>query len=144
MAGDVGAVRSKAHQYLTGRFEDVHVNEDGDFSLQHGSVRIFVKVRSREDVAWTWVALEVPLLFDVPEAPAVFEYVALHADDYTFGHLNAHRTDTGLMIFLSHTLLGDFLDEQELVRAVGMMLFAADRLVDGLAETFGGSRFNPS
>ena len=142
MSGDVTAVRSKVHQYLVGRFPDVTVNSDGDFSLQHGSARIFVKVRTREDVAWTWVALEVPLLFDIPETPAVFEYVALHADDFTFGHLGLSRTDTGLMLFFSHTLLGDQLDDQEVIRPVGMMLFRADQLIGELEGMFGGTRFN--
>ena len=56
------------------------------------------------------------------EAPSVFEYIALHADDYIFGHLNATRTDDGLRIGLSHCLLGDYLDEDELIRAVGVMV----------------------
>ena len=70
----------------------------------------------------------------------MFEYVALHADDYIFGHLNAVRGDDGLLICLSHALLGDYLDEDELVRAVGAMLATADRMDDELKTQFGGNK----
>lgn len=109
--------------------------------MPHQSVRIYVKVNTRDDLDWTWVSLEVPLLYDVSTTPEVFDYLALHADDYTFGHLTAHRTDAGLVIFFSHTLLGEALDAPELVRAVGMMLFAADQLGQSLAEQFGATGF---
>ena len=63
-----------------------------------------------------WVTLEVPLLLGVKETPQVFEHIALHADDYIFGHLNATRTDDGLLIRMSHALLGDYLDEENFPR----------------------------
>jgi hypothetical protein len=46
------------------------------------------------------------------------------------------------MIGYSHSLLGDYLDEEELGRAVGGMLFVADNLDDELEKQFGGSRFH--
>lgn len=143
MPGDLTAVRLRARQYLEDRFGAVRVNEDGDVSLRHESVRIFVKANTRDAIDWTWLALEVPLLFDIPEAAAVFEYVALHADDYVFGHLNAHRTDTGLVLFLSHALLGDHLDAPELIKAVAFMLANADKVVGDLRSQFGGTAFSP-
>jgi hypothetical protein len=142
MAGDVAATRSKVQQFLTQNFSDVNIDKDGDFSLRHGSARVFVRTRSRDDSDFTWVSLDVPLLLEVKETPEVFEHVALHSDDYLFGHLNAVRTDDGLMIMLSHALLGDYLDEPELLRAVGGMLFTADQLDDELKTQFGGKRFH--
>lgn len=141
MAGDVAAARGKVQQYLTNNFGDVNIDKDGDFSLPHGSTRIFVRTQTADDAEFTWITLDVPMLRDVKETPQVFEYVALHADQYVFGHLNAARTDDGLMIFLSHTLLGDYLDEQELLHAVGAMLGTADKLDDDLKTQFGGTRF---
>lgn len=142
MPGDVATARGKVQQYLTQNFNSVTVDKDGDFSLRNGSSRIFVRTWTRDEVDWTVVNLEVPLLFDVKETPAVFEHVALHADDYIFGHLNAVRTDDGLRICLSHGLLGDYLDEEELVRAVSSMLGIADDIDDELREQFGGHRFH--
>jgi Putative bacterial sensory transduction regulator len=142
MAGDIASVRSKVQQFLTQNFNDVNIDKDGDFSLRHGSTRIFVRTRTREESEITWISLDIPVLFEVKEMPEVFEHVALHADDYVFGHLNAVRTDDGLMIMLSHALLGDYLDEQELLRAVGAMLGTADALDDELQTQFGGKRFH--
>jgi hypothetical protein len=142
MAGDVAAVRGKIQQYLTQNFNDVNIDKDGDFSLPYGSTRIFVRTNTRDKADFTWVNLDVPLLHEVKETPQVFEHIALHADDYMFGHLNAVRTDDGLRIFLSHALLGDYLDEQELLRAVGGMLGTADDLDDELKTQFGGKRFH--
>jgi hypothetical protein len=142
MAGDVAATRSKVQQFLTQNFGDVNIDKDGDFSLRHGSTRVFVRTRSREEADFTWVSIDVPLLLGVKETPEVFEHVALHSDDYLFGHLNAVRNDDGLGIFLSHALLGDYLDEPELLRAVAGMLFTADELDDELKTQFGGTRFH--
>jgi hypothetical protein len=142
MAGDVAALRSKVQQYLTQNFGDVNIHKDGDFSLPLGSTRVYVYSRAHDDADFTWVKLEIRLLDEVKETPEVFEYIALHADDYMFGHLNAYRGKDGLSIFLSHTLLGDYLDEQELFHAVGGMLVTADKLDDDLKTQFGGTRFN--
>jgi hypothetical protein len=142
MAGDVAATRSKVQQYLTQNFNNVTIDKDSDFSLRHGSARIFVRTRTRDSVNFTWISLDIPLLLGVKETPQVFEYVALHADDYMFGHLNAVRGNDGLVIYLSHALLGDYLDEQELLRAVGAMLGTADELDDELQTQFGGNKFH--
>ena len=141
MAGDVAATRTKVQQYLTNNFGDVNIDKDGNFSLPYGSTRIFVRTHTADDADFTWVKLDVLLLHDVKETPQVFEYVALHADDYMFGHLNAVRDKDGLMIFLSHLLLGDYLDEKELMHAVGAMMGTADKLDDDLKTQFGGTRF---
>lgn len=142
MPGDVAATRAKVQQYLTKNFNNVNVDADGDYSLRNGSTRIFVSVLSHDEADWTAVKLEIPVLFRVKETPEVFEYVALHAGDYMFGHLYASRTDDGLMILLAHVLLGDYLDEDELCRAVAGMLSVADDLDDKLETQFGGDRFH--
>ncbi|WP_059015916.1 hypothetical protein [Mycobacterium sp. M26] len=136
------ATRNKVQQYLTRNFSNVNIDEHGDFSLRQGSARIFVRVVAREGVDWTHVSLWAPILLQVKETPEVFEYIALHADDYIFGHLHALRVDGGLAIGLTHNLLGDYLDEDELGRAVGGILGVADEIDDELKTQFGGSRFH--
>ena len=142
MPGDVVATRAKVQQYLTQNFRDINVDKDGDYSLRRGSTRMFVSIRTHDDGDWTWVTLQIPVLLKVEETPAVFEYVALHSDDYIFGHLSASRSDDGLAIVYSHSLLGDYLDEEELARAVGGMLYVADKIDDELEKQFGGVRFH--
>ena len=142
MPGDVAATSAKVQQYLTQNFNNINIDKYGGYSLRHGSARIFVRVWTRDEVDWTVVQLEVPLLNAVKETPEVFEHIALHADDYIFGHLNATRSDDGLRISLSHSLLGDYLDEDELVHAFAAMLSGADHLDDELRTQFGGERFH--
>lgn len=142
MAGDEGITRAKVQQYLTRNFGDVNIHADGNYSLRNGSTRLFVSIRTFEEEASpsTWVILQIPVLCRIQESPAVFEYVALHCDDYIVGHLGVRRTDDGLIITCTHTLLGDYLDEEELVRAVAFMLVSADMLDDELEKHFGGVR----
>lgn len=142
MAGDVAATTAKVQQYLTQNFGNVSIDRDGNFSLRHGSVRIFVRVATRDEVDWTWVRLWILLLYRVKETPALFEHIALHKDEYLFGHLYAVRGEEGIIIGLRHVLLGEHLDEEELCRAVGSMLVSADKLDDELKTQFGGSRFH--
>ena len=142
MPGDLTSLRAKVQQYLTQNFNNVNIDRDGDFSLRHGSARIFVRPVTRESVDWTWVNLWVPVLLEIKEIPALFEYVALHADDFIFGHLHAVRFDEGITIGLRHVLLGDYLDEEELLHAVGGLLNSADNLDDELKAQFGGKRFH--
>ncbi len=142
MPGDVAAACANVEQYLTENFNDVTIDPGQSYSLRRGSARIFVRVNTHDDTDWTWVTLEVPLLSNVKETPDVFEHVALHKDDFIFGHLSVIRTDKGLDVLFSHALLGDYLDEDELVKAVGGMLIVADKMDDELAEIFGGSRFH--
>ncbi len=142
MPGDVAAARAKVQQYLTQNFNNVNVDAEGNFSLRNGSARVFVKTQTKDEIDWTAITLEIPLLFRVKESPEVFEHVALHADDYLFGHLSASKDDEGLMLMFSHSLLGDYLDEAELCRAVAGMLGVADDLDDELQKQFGGDRFH--
>jgi hypothetical protein len=142
MPGDVAAARAKVQQYLTQNFSNVNVDADGNYSLRNGSSRIFVRIQTQDHLDWTAVTMEIPLLNKVKETTAVFEHIALHADDYIFGHLSATRGDDGLILWFSHSLLGDYLDEAELCRAVGGMLSIADDLDDGLQAEFGGDRFH--
>jgi hypothetical protein len=142
MPGDVAGTRTKVQQYLTQNFSNVNIEADGNYSLRHGSTRIFVRIRTHDDGDWTWVTLEIPILLHVKETPEVFEYVALHSDDYIFGHLGAARTDEGLIIWFSHALLGDYLDEEELGRAVAGMLSVADHMDNELQSQFGGDLFH--
>ena len=140
--GNVDQVRAKVQQILTENFSSVVIDSDGDFSLRRGSAQVFVRVWAREGSEPTFVAVTVPLLLEVKPSPELFEFVAIHADDYVFGHLNASRRDDSIDIFLSHTLLGDYLDEAELDSAVGVLLGVADKLDDELKAQFGGRRFH--
>jgi hypothetical protein len=65
-------------------------------------------------------------------------------DDWHFGHLSLteNKDDNRLKLWLTHSLLGDYLDVEELKTAVAGMASNADRLDDELQARFGGDRYH--
>jgi hypothetical protein len=139
-------VISRVEQILTNHFANVEYASDG-FTLRKGSARGFVEVFSPAGDgpgdAPTFVRITVPLLQQVPETSELHRHIAFSAGDHRFGTLalvSDHQH--GTCVFFSHTLLGDFLDDDELGHALGGMLDDADDLDDELQRKFGGVRFH--
>lgn len=143
---DVAGVSAKVLGYLQEMGIKAVLEGPGEFSVRHGSARVFVEVVSPkpDDVdAPTLVKYTIPLLIGVNDTPDLYEYIAFHADDYVFGHLSLFRTSAGeLRVFFTHQLLGDYIDEAEFRHALFGTLSSADTLDDELQARFGGSRFH--
>jgi hypothetical protein len=87
------------------------------------------------------VQISSPILWEVEPTPALFEWIAKQS--YYFGHITAHDDTSApgkLFLLMSHTLLGDYLDEEELSSALYAILGTADKLDDELKGKFGGKR----
>jgi hypothetical protein len=134
-------IRDRVQRYLAKlvRFE---VRENGSMTFRNGSSRFFISLVEHQKAVT--IHIFCPLVLNVPASNELFRYVALHADDYTFGHLSVSETDDGHRIDLTHVLLGDFLDEEELTWSVGAMAGTADDIDDKLAAQFGGHVFHES
>jgi hypothetical protein len=135
-------LKDKVQRYLTELVGTVEVAPDGALTLQVGSTRVFVR-----SLPWgedkTTVGVSCPVLMGVKASPELFEHVATHSDDYLFGHLSAQRADDGTVtVTFTHTLLGDYLDPEELKVAVGAVVTTADQIDDDLKARFGGTRFH--
>ncbi|GAB08588.1 hypothetical protein GOARA_013_00320 [Gordonia araii NBRC 100433] len=140
---NVDAVKSKVQEFLVSNLNNVGLTKDG-FTIRNGSAQIFVSVRQWGDKD-TLVKFEVPVLFDVPRSPELYEYIAFHASDWVFGTigLNASDEDPGkVVITLEHSLQGDYLDEPELMEAVRLLAQIGDKIDDELKSQFGGTRFH--
>jgi hypothetical protein len=137
---DLGMVKSKVQGFLAEWGASLY--QDG-YKIDHESATLFIRVVQREDEpdGKVLIYLISPFLWDVTATPEVFKYVALHADDYRFGHLSAAVNPEGsLNLVMSHTLLGDYLDQEELDAAVGALLISANDLDDELQKQFGGTK----
>ena len=91
----------------------------------------------------TLVQISSPVLWEVEPTPTLYEWIAKEGGRYFFGHISAHDdTDAPgkLFLLMSHTLLGDYLDEEELSSAMYGVLGTADKLDDELKQRFGGKR----
>ena len=133
-------IRAKVDEYLVSKF-GAEVRADGDFSVRQGSSHVFIRV-STNSRGQVLVTLTVPLLAHVPPSPELFEYVAVHFDDYSFGHLGVRLAGDHVNLVMAEHLLGDHLDEAELINAVASIGLAADELDDELQDTYGGFRYH--
>jgi hypothetical protein len=140
--GDVTAIRSKVQRILVdwlGRIEMVGAQT---FSFPYQSTRGFIDVFQQEGSERIIVRIWAFVTNKTPASPALYEYLATNADSYVFGHLGCHKRDDGsLDVVFRHSLLGDFLDPEELKLAVGAVVGTADSLDDEVKERFGGTRF---
>jgi hypothetical protein len=91
----------------------------------------------------TLVQISSPLLWEVDPTPQLYEWIAREGGKYYFGHVTAYDDSSAagkLFLNMSHTLLGDYLDEEELHWALYSLLNTADKLDDELKGKFGGKR----
>ena len=136
-------LKDKVQRYLTDLAGTIQLLPDGLFAVDSGSARVLVLCDEWAGADQTLVHVFAPLLQGVKPSPELYEHVALHADDYLFGHLSARPEDDGtIAVMFTHVMLGDYLDPEELKHAVGGVLAPADILDDELQARFGGKRFH--
>lgn len=140
----VEQVRNKVLRILASNFQ-VKMDDDGDVLITNesavGSVMVrewFAGQEGREII----VKIQAPILWDVKRTPAVYEWVACTGSGYMLGHvrcLNA-KSASHTNLVLEHNLIGDNLDENELINAVALVMILANELDDQLMPKFGGTR----
>lgn len=141
----VAETKERVQAYLT-RFGPVSIDSDGDLSLPAGSTRVFVRVREHPNGEATLVDVWAIILRKVEVTPALFEYIATNTDNWVFGHpalFVDDKTNTATVI-MTHRLLGDYLDLDELMYVVGGVAGSSDEFDDELQATFGGQKFSDS
>lgn len=140
----------KVQRILTGPMKlQVGLSGDGySVRFQDTSTVVNLKVHDwGKDAAGesrSLVVISSMILRDVKPSPGLFEWVAREGGSKWFGHIEVHNDgDSGnVMLIMSHTLLGDTLDEQELQSAMWTVLASADQWDDVLKEKFGGKRWS--
>ncbi|NCD18588.1 MAG: hypothetical protein EOL89_01170 [Actinobacteria bacterium] len=138
---DVSTVRQKVQHYLT-KHGRVELDEDGDFSLRIESARVFIRAAPWGDDE-TIVNVWCLAVIGASPSPELHEYIAYQTDGYIFGHLGlSKRSDGKVNILFSHRLLGDYLDEAELMNAVIAVAATTNKMDEELAERFGGQTFH--
>lgn len=90
------------------------------------------------------VHVSSPILWGVDPSPELFEWIARQGSQYYFGRVAAFDDSANpgkIFLAMLHTLLGDYLDEEELKAATWGVLMTADELDDELQQKFGGKRW---
>jgi len=135
-------LKDKVQRYLTEVFR-VEIDRDGDFVICGESAAVWVRCAVLESAKNqpTIVRIFARVLSGVAPTPELFEYIATTTDDFIFGHLSLVKEDEGTYgIWMTHRLLGDYLDAEEIRWAVGGILGSTDVLDDELKARFGGQR----
>lgn len=138
----VDDVRSRVQRFLQDSLSVVELRGER-FVIPYGSTSCVVAVRAdtQDPDGPVLVVVAALVLGEVTATADLYEYVGRSAGSYRFGHLYVleHPADPrkGQLIF-GLNLLGDTIDEGELMHAVAAVVSVADRLDDELAAKFGG------
>jgi hypothetical protein len=136
----VAIVKDKVQRFLLEVLNTVSIDRDGDFTFREGSTRLFISVQPF-GVASASVRIVAPIISEAPASPELYKFIACEGS-YKFGHLTCQEKDGKVSILFNHTLLGDFLDPDELKLTAFLMARTADELDDAIVTTFGGRKFH--
>lgn len=141
----VDQTRANVHQMFSKFIDDLHISDDGSVIFRHDSAICIIHViewNSEVEGRNTIVALNASVVSGVKRSKPLYEWIALSNDEFIFGHLVVREsTDKSLAnIWFTHNLLGDYLDEAELMTATVALLKTADQLDDEVMHMFGGTR----
>lgn len=131
----VQVLREKLQNYLP-RFVGAYEVRGEAFAVRHKSVRIFIQPRE-----WigerTLVQFVVPVLREVPDSDALYRKLSEMNSKWFFGRCYKEED----RVIVDYTLLGDFLDYEELESAVICLVEAASDALEELKGQFGGRGF---
>lgn len=146
---DVDTTMMKVQRLLTGPM-GLRISLQGEtisVAFSDASTRVNITVRewgkNKDGDPSSVVQLSCPILWEVDPTPALYEWIARDGGRYFFGHVTAYDDNSAagkLFLGMSHTLLGDYLDEGELSATLYAMHGTADQLDDELKGKFGGKR----
>lgn len=140
MASNVAAVKEKVQRILIDLMGKVEIDRDGDFTFRNGSARVFISVFELSD-EFTGVVIFAPTNRGLPPSAELFKFVACETA-YRFGSLRAKEADGKVNLTLRYTLLGDFLDPEELKVAISAIAGTADEIDTQIKDRFGGTTFH--
>jgi hypothetical protein len=147
---DVDQTMMKVQRLLTGPM-GLKIQLQGDtigVVFTDSSTQVHIRIidwgKTKDGEPRSLVRISSPILRGVKPAPALYEYIVREAPRLWFGNIavwDDEETPGLLSLTLGHTLLGDYLDEEELKSAMYGVLNSADELDDALQKRFGGKRW---
>lgn len=137
---NVESVRQQVGEWLTSTFNGVTTPEGFDFLVPSiGSTAAFVDIlTSGEHVI---VSVSAPVLLDVAVNGELLHYIGSRAGDFIFGHLCLVGEGRQQTLIFRHSILGDDLDQSELLVTLSVIASTADELDNDLQLRFGGRLF---
>lgn len=130
-------LRRAVDGFLRKSFDDMRVDQDGDFAIRHDGVTTWVQLRSLDEgqtAVLVWSASNVGLVIDAE----LTQHLACEGNDLAFGQFELHEEPP--RIHISHALLGEFLSREELAVAVEAVAEASAHYGPILKGRFGGGQ----
>lgn len=141
----VEVTRQKVQRILTAEFNNVMLSEKG-FSLEYGSTRVFIEPKewmpdsegNPRSIVYVWAIVAR----EVKPSAELYHWAATKGRAMIFGGVTVIDMDDGAcFVVFDNTLLGDFLDPDELTTSIYAVTFTADDLDDYVHTEFGGKRY---
>lgn len=135
MPNTANELRQRIETYLSEA--NIPFRERGErIGIRRGTAAVFIKCAQ-----WagehTLVELLSPVLTDVERTPELLEKLNELNMSLYFGKAYWHEGG----VWIAHNLLGDHVDREALLAALGTLATVADKLDDELKDRFGGTRW---
>lgn len=133
-------VRKKVGRILFDEFGEFHVDDDLGIEIRIRNTACFVSLDEKSIVL---IDVYAPILRSVSLTNELFQWVATSGQAFQIGSVSLERQESDGFgdLFYRYALVGDDVDPMELVYAVSMVGYAADRLIQILQPTFGGKSY---
>ncbi len=139
MTADVATLRERVERYLGETPLGVAVDDTGDYMVRHGGSVIWVRPTTwTEDrtLVRVWSITNV----DMAVNPELTHFLVSTNARLAFGGL--HLDERRPSVVMAHSLLGDYLNREELLLALAAVAGAAERFAPEIKARFGGRLFD--
>lgn len=137
MAVSMAELRDRVASMVANLVGNVQLGPGGELSFPYETTRVYVDVRPWGEGSGVVLVFAITNVGLTP-SPELYEFVALHTDDWVFGHLGLSVSEGSAAVVFSHTLLADRLDPEELHATVAAVAVSANEIDDKIKERFGG------
>ncbi|MCE1248849.1 MAG: YbjN domain-containing protein [Firmicutes bacterium] len=128
-------LRDKIAGYLTEGLGNFEQDSEGDFLIEYETARIMVCPRTWSEGKTIVKVFSITNL-DVPESPALFEFIAKENFRLLIGHFS--YDEDNLAVWLEHVLLGEEINKESLMTVITTIAILADRFDNVIKQKFGG------
>lgn len=139
----VDTIKARVQQILANEFGSAEISKFGDFIVEHESVVVYVEVEKGFGDDGTLVTVRCSLVCDVPITPELTRWVAIEGQQFRIGGilLEPNEDETTAWITFRHGMIGDDLDESELLGVLYAVMATSDELDEELQAKFGGTLY---
>ena len=139
MENQLDSLHRKIQRYLSEKGLSYEVNPQGAYALRQGSTKVFIRpLKFGENQ--TVVKIFAPVSMELKRITSeLTRFLASENYRLLFGKFSLDVENK--VIWYEHTLLGDFLDVEELYEAVVAVALMADQYDEQISGMAGGKRF---